>query len=108
MTDTAGIEAVFLTTHNWGATARFFTGLGFVLDFETDHSSGQLRAPGGGPYLFVAEVPADEEPQTQVVLRVPDEDARPGVEFGDTHYGTREAVVRDPDGRAWTLQAARV
>ncbi|MDF0531410.1 VOC family protein [Tsukamurella sp. 8F] len=100
----SGIEAVFLTTHNWGAAAKFFTDLGFELDFETDHSSGRLRAPSGGPYLFVAEVPQDQEPQTQVVLRVAAEGAA-GVDFTDTHYGTREAVVQDPDGREWTLQS---
>ena len=25
--------------------------------------------------------------------------------FADTHYGTREMTVRDPDGRVWSLQA---
>jgi uncharacterized glyoxalase superfamily protein PhnB len=25
--------------------------------------------------------------------------------FADTHYGTRETTVRDPDGRIWTLKA---
>ena len=25
--------------------------------------------------------------------------------FEDTHYGTREMTVRDPDGRLWSLQA---
>jgi uncharacterized glyoxalase superfamily protein PhnB len=25
--------------------------------------------------------------------------------FADTHFGSREAVVRDPDGRLWNLQA---
>jgi uncharacterized glyoxalase superfamily protein PhnB len=25
--------------------------------------------------------------------------------FADTHWGTREMVVRDPDGRMWSLQA---
>jgi hypothetical protein len=25
--------------------------------------------------------------------------------FEDTHYGTREMTVRDPDGRVWSLQA---
>jgi len=43
MTTTQGIEAVFLETHNWGKAARFFQALGFDLEFETDHSSGQLR-----------------------------------------------------------------
>lgn len=48
---TEGIEAVFLTTHNWGRAAKFFQGLGYELEFDTGHSSGQLRngASSGGP-----------------------------------------------------------
>ncbi len=56
MTD--GIEAVYLETHNWGKSARFFQKLGYTVEFETDHNSGQLRN-GDGPYLFIAEVPDD-------------------------------------------------
>ena len=48
----------------------------------------------------------------QVVLKVADVEAvtiDPSVEvvtpFEDTHYGTREMTVRDPDGRLWSLQA---
>lgn len=107
----AGIEAVFLTTHNWGKSAKFFQALGFTLDFETDHQSGRLTK-GDGPYLFIAEVPASEQPQAQVVIRVPDErEFQPGAgvealsPFEDTHWGTREMTVRDPDGRVWRLQA---
>jgi uncharacterized glyoxalase superfamily protein PhnB len=108
---TDGIEAVFLETHNWGKAAKFLQALGFGLEFSTDHNSGQLRH-GDGPYVFIAEVPQDHEPTMQIVLKVPDADAfgpEPGVEvvtpFEDTHYGTREMTVRDPDGRLWTLQA---
>ena len=108
---TEGIEAVFLETHNWGKAAQFFRGLGFELEFETDHGSGQFRN-GDGPYVFVAEVPEHRTPQVQVVLKVPDADAfrpDPAVEvatpFQDTHYGTKEMTVRDPDGRLWSLQA---
>ncbi|MEU9624130.1 MULTISPECIES: VOC family protein [unclassified Streptomyces] len=108
---TEGIEAVFMETHNWGKAARFFQALGFELEFETDHSSGQLRN-GDGPSLFIAEVPADRQPQMQLVLRVADADAfrpDPAVEvvtrFEDTHFGTRLMTVRDPDGRLWSLQA---
>jgi len=111
MSETDGIEAVFLETHNWGKAARFFQALGFELELETDHASGQLRN-GDGPYLFIAEVPEDQEVGIQVVLEVTDEDALrldPVVEvvapFEDTHYGTREMTVRDPDGRLWSLQA---
>ncbi len=108
---TEGIEAVFLTTHNWGKAAKFFQGLGYQLESDTGHSSGQLRN-GDGPFVFIAEVPADQPADTRIVLKVPDADAfqaDPIVEvvtpFEDTHFGTREMTVRDPDGRLWSLQA---
>ncbi|MFJ9855103.1 VOC family protein [Streptomyces sp. NPDC101150] len=108
---TEGIEAVFLTTHNWGKAAKFFQSLGYELEFSTDHNSGQLRN-GDGPYVFISEIPEDQETQTQIVLKVPDADAfRPDspvevvTPFEDTHYGTKEMTVRDPDGRLWNLQA---
>jgi hypothetical protein len=106
-----GIEAVFLTTHNWGKAARFFQSLGFELELDTGHGSGQLRHRSG-PYVFIAEVPPDEPIAERLVLRVPDAEAcalDPAVEvvtpFEDTHWGTREMTVRDPDGRVWSLQA---
>ncbi|WP_416531777.1 VOC family protein [Streptomyces coelicoflavus] len=108
---TEGIEAVFLTTHNWGKAAKFFQELGYELEFATDHNSGQLRN-GDGPFVFIAEVPKDQEPRTRIALKVPDADAfrpDPVVEivtpFEGTHYGTKEMTVRDPDGRLWSLQA---
>jgi hypothetical protein len=106
---TEGIEAVFLETHNWGKTAKFFQALGFQLEFETGHSSGQLRG-GDGPYVFIAEIPEDREPGVQIVLQVPagfnpDPPVEVVTPFEDTHYGTTEMTVRDPDGRIWTLQA---
>lgn len=58
---TEGIEGIYVETHNWGRTARFFRELGFAIEFETDHGSGMLRC-GDGPYLFVEEVPADHAP----------------------------------------------
>ena len=110
-TNTEGIEAVFVETHNWGKTAKFFQALGFQLEFETDHASGQLRN-GDGPYVFVAEIPENQEAHVQIVLKVPSAETfrpDPAIEvvtpFEDTHYGTKEMTVRDPDGRTWTLQA---
>ena len=101
-----------MTTHNWGRAARFCRALGFELELETDHGSGQLRN-GDGPYVFVAEVPEGEDLGAQLVLRVADDAAfevDPALEavsgFDDTHDGTREMVVRDPDGRTWSLQAS--
>ena len=108
---TQGIEAVFLETHNWGQAAKFFQSLGYSLEFATDHNSGQLRN-GDGPYIFIAEIPADRQPETRLVLAVPDAEAAqldPSLDvvtpFEETHYGTREMTVRDPDGRLWSLQA---
>ncbi len=108
---TEGIEGVFLATHNWGKAARFFQTLGYTLEFETDHNSGQLRN-GDGPYVFIAEVPADQPVGMQLVMRVPDAKAFAAdgdldvvTPFAPTHWGTQEMTVRDPDGRMWSLQA---
>ena len=110
MTTTKGIEAVFLETHSWGKAAKFWQALGYELDFETDHSSGQLRS-ADGPYVFIAEVPEDQPTGVRIVMAVADADVLdldPIVEVvtpvADTHWGTREVVVRDPDGRLWNLQ----
>jgi uncharacterized glyoxalase superfamily protein PhnB len=108
---THGINVLFVKTHNWGKAARFFQTLGYELDFETGHNSGQLRN-GDSPIVFIAEVPQDQPTGSQLVLRVTSEQdvlATPDLEllspFEDTHYGTREATVRDPDGHLWLLQA---
>ena len=108
---TTGVEAVFLTTHNWGKAAKFFQSLGFELEFETDHQSGQLRNTDG-PYLFIAEVPEDQPTDMQLVLHVPDataltlgSDIDVVAGFEPTHWGTQQMIVRDPDGRTWSLQA---
>ena len=62
--------------------------------------------------MFIAEVPEHEELGVQLVLGVADADEfqpDPALEvvtaFEDTHYGTKEMTVRDPDGRIWSLQA---
>jgi len=110
---TDGIEAVYLETHNWGKAAKFFQSLGFGLEFTTDHNSGLLRN-GDGPYVFIAEVPADQQTGMRLVLRAtgeeqfaPDGPVEVVTPFEDTHFGTREMTVRDPDGRAWILQAKK-
>jgi uncharacterized glyoxalase superfamily protein PhnB len=109
MTD--GIGAVFLETHNWGKAAKFFQKLGYTVEFETDHNSGQLRN-GDGPSLFISEVPESEPTRRNIVLAVADADALEldasveiVAQWEDTHWGTRLMTVRDPDGREWLLQA---
>lgn len=107
-----GIEALFLETHNWGKAARFFQAMGYEMEFETDHQSGQLRSKVGPP-LFIAEIPEDRTPGMQLVLRVPDaeaaerqlEDLGADGPFEPTHFGTVMTTLRDPDGRVWGLQA---
>jgi uncharacterized glyoxalase superfamily protein PhnB len=81
-----------------------------MLEFETDHNSGQL-GNSDGPSVFIAEVPADRTPQMQLVLAVTSVDGfepGPGVEvvtpFEDMHWGTRLMTVRDPDGRLWSIE----
>jgi hypothetical protein len=106
---TEGIEAVFLETHNWGKSAKFFQSLGWTLEVSSGDGSGVFRN-GDGPYLVLVEVPESRTPGTQVALKVPDADAFDAdvevvTPFEDTHYGTREMTVRDPDGRVWSLQA---
>ena len=108
---TEGIEGIYVETHNWGRTARFFRELGFAIEFETDHGSGLLRC-GDGPCFLVEEVPANHAPGLQVLVRVSDAKTcrpEPPVElvqpFQQTHWGTQQMQVRDPDGRIWSLQA---
>jgi hypothetical protein len=109
---TEGIEGLFIETHNWGKTVAFWKALGYELEFETDHHSGRLRHPKGGPYLFVAERPEDKALQVQPVLTVRDATkfsppssgtvVRP---FEPQHWGVLEMQLADPDGRQLGLQA---
>ena len=62
--------------------------------------------------MFIAEVPESQSCGMQLVMKVADADALqldPAVEvltpFADTHFGTKEMTVRDPDGRVWSLMA---
>jgi hypothetical protein len=111
MTD--GIEAVFLETHNWGKAAKFFERLGYTIEFDTGHNSGQL-INSVGPSVFIAEIPGDQPTRRHVVFGVASESALEldaSIEvvspWEDTHWGTRLMTVRDPDGREWMLQAPK-
>ena len=52
---TEGFEGFYVETRNYGATAAFWSSLGFEKQFETDHGSGQWEHPLGGPYVFINE-----------------------------------------------------
>ena len=50
-------KEILIETHNWDSIVAFWQDLGYQLEFETDHHSGRLRHPSGGPSIFVAERP---------------------------------------------------
>ncbi|HEV8297572.1 MAG TPA: hypothetical protein VGQ20_09750 [Acidimicrobiales bacterium] len=108
----SGVEGLLIETHNWGKSVAFWQALGFKLEFETDHHSGQLRHPDGGPYIFLAERPAGHELELQPVLTVRDA-GRFDVPASGTvdqpfvaqHWGVVEMLLRDPDGRRLSVQA---
>lgn len=108
---TRGFEHLYLETHNWGKTVAFWQALGFKLDFETDHHSGQLIAPNG-TRLFIAEQSVEDPVGIDIYLGADDA----GVDVPDnvtvvqewtaTHWGTQVLTVRDPDGRLFRLEAS--
>ena len=104
------IHHIYIETHNWGKSVAFWRELGFELDEDPAKTSALLRPRGGGPYIYLAEVPADREPAVELYLSASDETApqRPAeivAPFAATHWGTREMAVRDPDGRLVKLEA---
>jgi uncharacterized glyoxalase superfamily protein PhnB len=108
---TTGVDHLYFETRSWDRSVAFWKELGYEVEFATDHGSGMLRHPAGGPTVFLAEQ-SDEDPlATAVYLGVADaaalaagtiEVVRP---FTPTHWGTQVAIVRDPDGRELRLEA---
>jgi hypothetical protein len=103
---TEGIEGVLVETHNWGKTVAFWKALGYELEFETDHHSGQLRHPRGGPFVFVAERPEGTELAIKLSFGArdaatftPPTSGRVVRGFEKQHWGALEMVIADPDGR---------
>ncbi|WP_394828154.1 VOC family protein [Pendulispora albinea] len=110
--ETDGIEGLLIETHNWGKTVAFWKGLGYELEFETDHCSGQLRHPSGGPYIFVAERPKEQALKVQLAIGVRDaaKFAPPSAAvvvrpFERQHFPVLEMVLGDPDGREISVHA---
>ena len=102
------VHHIYIETHNWGKSVAFWRALGFQLDEERG-TSGMLRPSGGGPYIYLAEVPGDRELALELYLSATDETTpeRPAevvAPFAPTHWGTREMAVRDPDGRLVKLE----
>ncbi len=109
---TEGIDGILLETHNYGKTVAFWQGLGYVLEFETDHQSGRLRHPNGGPYVFVAERPADHQLQVILGLAVADHTqfTPPSAgtvvsPFAEQHWPAMQMMLADPDGRQVAVES---
>jgi methyltransferase (TIGR00027 family) len=110
--ETEGIQGLLVETHNWGKAVAFWQGLGYQLEFETDHHSGQLRHPRGGPFLFIAERPP-HQPLKLVPMIAVTEAARfspPSAgtvlrPFEPQHWQALEMLLADPDGRELSVQA---
>ncbi|MCU1427536.1 MAG: hypothetical protein JWL83_1536 [Actinomycetia bacterium] len=109
---TRGIEGLIIETHNFGKSVAFWNALGYELEFETDHHSGQLRHPSGGPYLFVVERSPADALEMQPLVGADDAAsfAVPASgtldhDFEPRHWGVTEMVVLDPDGRRISVQA---
>jgi hypothetical protein len=110
--NTKGIDGILIETHNWGKTVAFWRDLGYEVEFETDHNSGRLRHPVGGPYIFVAERPRDQ--RLQVTLGIAVEDASQFVPphsssvvhpFEKQHWPALQMLLADPDGRHIAVEA---
>ncbi|MGH8982867.1 MAG: VOC family protein [Acidimicrobiia bacterium] len=106
---TRGFDHLYLETHNWGKSVAFWKALGFELEFETDHHSGQLVAPNG-TRIFVAEQSPQDPVGLDVYLGVeqsgigPPDDVEVVFDWTDTHWGTQVMTIRDPDGRLLRLE----
>ena len=107
---TQGFDHLYLETHDWERSLVFWRALGFQLDFETDHHSGQLVGPNGSR-IFLAEQPQEDPTGMDVYLGMaeattPDAAAVDVVfDWTATHWGTQVMTVRDPDGRLFRLEA---
>jgi hypothetical protein len=108
MTD--GFDHLYLETHNWGRAVAFWQRLGFEVEFDTDHGSGMLRNPAGGPSIFLAEQSVDDPLASEWYLKVaadyqPPADVQVVSEFRPTHWGTKVMIIQNPDGHRFRLEA---
>lgn len=109
---TKGIDGILIETHNYGKTVSFWQDLGYELEFETDHHSGRLCHPSGGPYIFVAERPHGHRLQVMLGVSVADAErftppptgtvVRP---FERQHWPALQMLLADPDGREIGVEA---
>jgi catechol 2,3-dioxygenase-like lactoylglutathione lyase family enzyme len=107
---TTGFDHLYVETHDWAAALTFWQALGFELEYDTGHHSGLLRAAAGGATVFLAEQSLEDPLASEVYLSAPADYVLPdGVQvvspFVDSHWGTKVAIVQDPDGHRYRIQA---
>ena len=107
---TNGVGHLYIETHDWAGAVAFWQQLGFEVEFATDHGSGMLRHPAGGPTVFLAEQSIDDPLATEVYLAadadfVPPAGMHVVSPFRDTHWGTKVMVIQDPDGHRFRVEA---
>ena len=109
---TDGIGGILLETHNWGSSVAFWQDLGYQIEFETDHRSGLLRHPSGGPSIFIAERPHDHPLQVVLSVAIPEADQFPQPRgstvvqpFEKQHWPALQMLLADPDGRQLAVEA---
>ncbi len=107
MTNT--ITYIFLETHNWGKTVKFWQQMGYEVDLDLG-TSGRMLNAAGGPALFITEVPEDHVPTTQIAVRTDAEGWKPESpvevtkDWHDSHWRTKIMMIKDPDGRDMLVQ----
>ena len=109
---TTGFDHVYVETHDWERSLEFWQRLGFELEYDTGHQSGALRHPAGGPTVFLAQQSLENPVTTEIYLGATADYVIPdGVDvvspFFDTHWGTKVAIIRDPDGHHFRLTAPK-
>ena len=107
---TSGFDHHYVETHDWKKALAFWQRLGFELEFETDHGSGTLRHPAGGPTVFLAEQSIEDPLATEMYLGASaDYVAADSIDvvspFVNTHWGTKVMVIQDPDGHRYRIEA---
>lgn len=110
--NTNGLDGILVETHDWDASVSFWQALGYTLELETDHRSGRLRHPLGGPYIFVAERPPEQPLRTVLGFAVSDSDKFTPPTSGSVihgfekqHWPALQMLLNDPDGREIVVDA---
>ena len=107
---TTGFDHLYIETHDLAAAVAFWQRFGFELEYDTGDHSASLRHPDSGTSVFVAEQTLENPLATELYLGAAADYAIPdGVHvvspFVESHWGTKVAIVQDPDGHRFRIQA---